>query len=89
MSTADQRTPTRPQLARATTDTATEIYGYAFGCDGLMSSKDACQFLAGLSIDTLDQLARDGRVRKGKIPGGRKVCFCRRSVIEFARRMEQ
>ena len=63
-------------------------YGYPFGVDGLMSRDEACQFLGGICINTLEKLAVTGKVRKGKVPGGRKVFYCRRSVRDFAHRTE-
>lgn len=73
-----------PEL-RTVTD---ESHGYEFGCDGLMSRDEVCQFIAGVSVDTLDSLCERGEIRKGKIPQGRKAVYCRRSVREFVRRME-
>lgn len=64
-------------------------WGFTFGCDGLMSLEEACDFLGGISVDTLDNRARDGLIRKGKHPNGlRKAVVCRRSVVEFAATME-
>jgi hypothetical protein len=73
-----------PKL-RTVTD---ETHGYEFGCDGLMGREEVCKFIAGVSVDTLEDLCDRGEIRKGKIPGGRKAFFCRRSVREFVRRME-
>lgn len=66
---------------------ADEMFGYAFGCDGLMSPAQACEFLA-VSRDTVDRLADAGKIRKGKPAGGHMVRFCRRSILNFAQSIE-
>ncbi len=67
---------------------ADEKFGYEFGCDGLVSRDEACQLLGGVSVDTLEDLYRENKIRKGKMPGRRVVGICRRSLRNYIRSME-
>lgn len=60
-------------------------YGYAFGCEGLVGYRTAYELLGGISRGTVNKLADQGHIRKGRTPGGRnaKVVFCRRSIREY------
>ena len=70
-------------------------YGYKFGCDGLMSLKQAAGEL-GIHKNSVVRFCDDGRLRGGKLPvankdkdekKGKRV-VCRRSVqnlIELAK----
>lgn len=71
-----QNTPTSP---------ADEMWGWEFGCDGLMTVVGACRFLS-ISRDTLDRRILSGELRKGKKNG--RVYVCERSVRQYAKRME-
>ena len=64
-------------------------YGYVFGCDGLMTYDEACQFLA-VSLRKLYELIDEGRVRKGKLTSSKQgsVRLCRRSVVLYAASLE-
>ena len=72
---------------------ADQKHGYVFGCDGLLTIDEACDWLK-VSRYTLDRLCSDGFVRKGKSAradaksrAGR-VYICKRSVDEYVRSME-
>lgn len=66
---------------------ADKSFGYAFGCEGLVSTEEAMQILA-VSRYTLDRRVADHSLRKGRHPGGGRVAFCRRSIREYLARME-
>lgn len=61
-------------------------WGFQFGVDGVMGTTQACEFLGGISRDTLDRLAKDGLIRKGKI--GSKVAICLKSARHFLSGLE-
>jgi len=69
-------------------NTADEQAGYPFGVDGLMSVGEACTFLGGISHDTLYRRCAEGRIRRGRHAANGKACFCRRSVVEYAKSLE-
>ena len=68
---------------------AEQKYGYAFGCDGLMTYSEACQFLA-VSLRKLYELIDEERIRKGKLTSSKQgsVRLCRRSVVLYAASLE-
>ena len=65
---------------------ADEQWGYKFGVDGLMSSKEACHYLGDVSRQTLHRYWSKGFIRKGNQPGRAK--FCRRSILNYAQSIE-
>ncbi|MBD3674447.1 MAG: hypothetical protein HUJ26_13075 [Planctomycetaceae bacterium] len=67
---------------------ADETWGYPFADRGLMGSEETMKFLGGISYDTLQRYVEAGHIRKGKMPSGKKVGYCRRSVEEFAQGLE-
>ncbi len=67
---------------------ADDAFGYEFGCDGLANRQQACEMLGSVSVDVLEDLCREGKVRKGKMPGKRVVGICRRSLRNYIRTME-
>lgn len=66
---------------------ADEMYGYAFGCDGLVSFKEACKLLGGICSKTLYRRIADGSIRKGKL-GTKKAVICKRSLQEYIQGLE-
>ena len=77
-------------MVRATNNNLNEAdrkYGYRFGCDGLMSIEETCEFL-NISRWTLNARIDAGHIRKGKHLDGRAVVICRRSVQEYLSRLE-
>ena len=60
---------------------ADEQYGYAFGCDGMVSVKSAMAFL-DVGRSTIYRLIDKGSLRKGRI--GPTVRICRRSLVNYA-----
>jgi hypothetical protein len=65
---------------------ATKQWGYDFGVDGLLSAEEASEFLGKMSRASLYRLVEQGKIRKGRV---NKIYFCKRSVIEFAKSIEQ
>jgi hypothetical protein len=65
---------------------ATKNWGYEFGVDGLWNLEQVSEHLGGMGRSTIERLVDKGKLRRGK--QGR-VYFCRRSVIEFAKSIEQ
>lgn len=61
-------------------------WGYDYGVDGLMSAEEAGRWLGGRSRASLYRLSDEGKIRKGK---DGKIYFCRRSVVEYAKSIEQ
>jgi len=68
---------------------ADQRFGYKFGCDGLASVSEACELLGAISVDTLERLRNEGRIRIGKFPGRRTRVVCRRSISEYTAGLEQ
>ena len=68
--------------------TADEQWGYPFGVDGVMDTDEARRYLGNVSLMTLKRLVDDGRLRQGRLPGGKKLLFCRRTVQEFTQMLE-
>lgn len=66
---------------------ADKQWGFPFGCDGLMSRAASAQFL-GVSTRTIDRLCDEGRLRKGRHPGGVGIGICRRSITLYLEQME-
>jgi len=64
-------------------------FGYRFGCDGLTSLNEARSILGGVSTDTVDRLAVENLIRKGKRrgPNGR-IVICRRSLMNYIASLE-
>ena len=62
-------------------------HGYRLGIEGFMSVEEACSFLGGVSLNTLDKLFRERRIRKTQI-SGRRIGVCRRSILDHAARNE-
>jgi len=67
---------------------ADKKWGYVFGCDGLMSARQAADFLS-VSDRSLDRMAAHGDIRKGVMPRNGHRAFCKRSVVEFAQGLEK
>lgn len=64
-------------------------WGYRFGCDGVLGTAAACDFMS-TSRWTLERLVDAGQIRKGKAdngPGG-AVKFCRRSLKDYLATLE-
>jgi len=66
---------------------ADKRWGYKFGCNGLMRTAEVCQHLS-ISRWTVDRLAEDGRIRKGKDANCNRVVFCRRSIDAYVASLE-
>ena len=64
-----------------------EQWGYAFGCDGLMTTAEASEHLA-VSRWALDRMCESEQIRKGKHPDTNRIAFCRRSIDVYMNRME-
>ncbi|QDV53733.1 helix-turn-helix domain-containing protein [Gimesia fumaroli] len=73
---------------------ADEDYGYLFGCDGLLSLKQAAKKL-GVHVNSIRRFCEDGRLRGGKLPvaegednsKGKRV-VCTRSVRNLIERAQ-
>jgi hypothetical protein len=65
---------------------ADERWGYPFGVDGLMGTDEACRFLGGCHRHTLDNIASEGNIRKGK--SGNRIVICRRSIEDYVSSIE-
>lgn len=68
--------------------TANDAWGYPFGIDGLMSQSQVRVFLGCMSKQTLIRRIAAGLIRKGK-DGPKRVVICRRSVVNYASRLEE
>lgn len=55
-------------------------FGYRFAVDGVCDLAET-QELTSLSKTKLYDLSRERKIRRGKI--GKKVVFCRRSIMEY------
>jgi len=66
---------------------ADERWGYCFGCEGLMNASVASKFLS-VSDRQLDRLAAEGHIRKGRMPANGHRTFCKKSIGEFAQKLE-
>jgi len=75
--------PTGPSLADLK-------WGFEFGIEGVMTTKDVCGFLS-TNRTTLSRLVDEGRLRKGKRGENIKSrsVYCRRSVREYVRSLEE
>ena len=65
---------------------ATELWGYEFGCEGVMPIKEAAKFIAA-SPNTVRRRVDEGRIRMGK-DGLRRTVICKRSLREYLKRLE-
>lgn len=65
---------------------ADKRYGYAFGCEGTVSLKDAMEALGKVSRATIDRRLEKGLLRKGK-DGGR-VVICAKSLRNYLHSLE-
>lgn len=63
-----------------------EKWGYPFGIDGRMGTKETQEFFGGVSTDTLDNWYGKGLLRRVKIEG--TVLYCRRAADELLRSRE-
>lgn len=68
-----------------------EMFGYIFGCDGLMSMDEVCTFLGkDVAHDTVDRLIAENKLRAGNLRGKRgRVRICRRSLMEYVSSIEK
>lgn len=70
-----------------TPNEADEKFGYVFGVDGLLDAEATKTFLS-LSDRQLNRLADEGHIRKGTLPGSHHRVFCRKSIVDFSKRLE-
>lgn len=68
--------------------TAADDWGYPFGTDGVLGADETRELLGNISWSTLWRLADANRIRKGKMVGGQKTFYCKRSVMEYIESME-
>ena len=80
----------KPVTVQGPLQGADREFGYRFGVDGLMSLGEACEFLGGIDVQTLNRRVGEGLIRKGKSNGGRygRILVCRRSVNEYIAGLE-
>lgn len=69
-------------LAIATT-TAEEKFGHPFGIDGVYTRAQVQELLGNCSLDLVESLCANNRIWRGKLPGHRYVCICKRSVHKY------
>lgn len=67
--------------------TANREWGYRFGVDGVAKQSEARELLGGMSIRTLERRCADGLIRDGK--DGKRVVYCRRSVMDYLASLER
>lgn len=61
-------------------------WGYEFGCDGIVSIREAAKMLGGVSLTTVYRRISEGLLRHG-VDGGRAI-ICRRSLTEYIASLE-
>lgn len=69
------------------TSPADERYGYQFGCDGVVSVRDAMEALGGVSKATIYRRFEEGLLRHGREKG--RAVVCRRSLREYLSGLEK
>ena len=63
-----------------------ELWGFAFGCEGLCDPHEAMHLTGIKSKHSLNRSAREGLIRRGKAPNGHNNVYCRRSISEYIKR---
>lgn len=63
-------------------------WGYTFGCDGVMRQPNAEKFL-DCSHDTLERMVAKRMIRKGKDPRNNRPVYCKRSIDDYMKSIEQ